>query len=250
MEPTWAGAARLRRGRMVFGGAIGSNAAHAHHSVQVIAALEGELLLAGPTGEPFACRAAVIPADVTHRILRGVPAGVMLLIDPATTAARRITELGGGPREWCEAGERWLRDLWAGDLQSGDPFAVAEALDGTLVGDDPVPESHPGLARVLAELPSLIENQTISLADAAKVAGLSESRLAHLFQERVGLPFRSYVLWLRLGRATELVAAGASITDAAHGAGFADGAHLSRVCRRMFGIAPTDFTRRIRWPTV
>jgi AraC-like DNA-binding protein len=53
-----------------------------------------------------------------------------------------------------------------------------------------------------------------------------------------------------LGRATELVAAGASITDAAHGAGFADGAHLSRVCRRMFGIAPTDFTRQIRWPTV
>lgn len=245
MEPTWAGTARLRRGRLVYGGAIGSNAAHAHHSVQVIAALEGELLLAGPTGEPFSCRAAVIPEDITHRILRGVPAGVMVLIDPATTAARRITEFDGGPEDWCEAGEQWV-----GRLAAGDPFAVAEALDSTLVGDDPIPESHPRLARVLAELPSMIDDRTIRLADAAQVAGLSESRLAHLFQDRVGLPFRSYVLWLRLGRATELVAAGASITDAAHGAGFADGAHLSRVCRRMFGIAPTDFTRRIRWPTV
>lgn len=250
MEPTWAGAARLRRGRLVYGGAIGSNSAHAHHSVQVIAALEGELLLAGPTGDPFTCRSAIIPADLTHRILRGVPAGVMVLIDPATTAARRITEFDGGPEEWCEAGERWLHSFLAGDLEAGDPYAVAEALDSMLVGDEPVPESHPRLARVLAELPSMIDHRTIRLADAALVAGLSESRLAHLFQERVGLPFRSYVLWLRLGRATELVAAGASITDAAHGAGFADGAHLTRVCRRMFGIAPTDFTRQIRWLTV
>lgn len=234
----------------MFGGVVGSNAAHAHHSVKVIAALTGELLLAGPTGEPFSCRTAVIPADITHRILRGVPAGVMVLIDPATTAARGISELGDRPEEWCEAGERWLHEFLAGELATGDPFAVADALDSLLVGDDAIPEPHPRLAKVLAELPSMIEDRTVRLADAARVAGLSESRLAHLLQERVGLSFRSYVLWLRLGRATELVAAGASITDAAHGAGFADGAHLTRVCRRTFGIAPTDFTRQIRWPTV
>jgi AraC-like DNA-binding protein len=245
MEPTWAGAARLRRGRLVYGGAIGPTVAHAHHSVQVIAALAGELVLSGPDGESFACRAAIIPADVAHGILRGVPAGVMLHLDPRTPAAQRIAELGGGPEEWCEAGERWV-----GDLRDRDPFAAAEAVDSLLVGDDSIPETHPRLAKVLAELPALIEDRTVGLADAAKLAGLSESRLAHLFQDRVGLPFRSYVLWLRLGRATELVAAGVSITDAAHGAGFADGAHLSRVCRRMFGIAPTDFTRQIRWPTV
>ncbi len=234
----------------MYGGAIGSNAAHAHHSVQVVAALEGELQLAGPTGDPFTCRAAVIPADVRHRILRGAPAGVMLHLDPRTPAGQRISPTGDDPREWCEAGEQWLGSLLAADHLTGDPFAVAEAVDSLLVGDESVPEAHPRLARVLAELPGMVEQRTVSLADAANVAGLSESRLAHLFHDRVGMPFRSYVLWLRLGRATELVAAGASITDAAHGAGFADGAHLSRVCRRMFGIAPSDFTRRMTWPTV
>jgi len=44
-------------------------------------------------------------------------------------------------------------------------------------------------------------------------------------------------LWLRLMRAVERFAAGASLTDAAHEAGFADSAHLSRTFRRMFGIA-------------
>ena len=37
-------------------------------------------------------------------------------------------------------------------------------------------------------------------------------------------------------RALELFVEGASLTDAAHGAGFADSAHLSRTFRRMFGI--------------
>lgn len=44
-------------------------------------------------------------------------------------------------------------------------------------------------------------------------------------------------LWLRLQRAVELFAAGTPLTEAAHAAGFADSAHLSRTFRRMFGIA-------------
>ena len=55
--------------------------------------------------------------------------------------------------------------------------------------------------------------------------------------EQTGLPFRTYLLWQRLTKAVELFAAGSTLTDAAHDAGFADSAHLSRTFRRMFGIA-------------
>jgi AraC-like DNA-binding protein len=34
-----------------------------------------------------------------------------------------------------------------------------------------------------------------------------------------------------------MYASGAALTEAAHGAGFADSAHLSRTFRRMFGIS-------------
>jgi AraC-like DNA-binding protein len=60
--------------------------------------------------------------------------------------------------------------------------------------------------------------------------------------EATGLPFRTYVVWLRLMRAVELYSAGSSLTDAAHGAGFSDSSHLSRTFRRMFGI-PADSLR-------
>jgi AraC-like DNA-binding protein len=77
----------------------------------------------------------------------------------------------------------------------------------------------------------------VSLADAAAHVGLSSGRARHLFVEQTGLPFRTYLLWLRLMRAVELFSSGSSLTDAAHGAGFSDSSHFSRTFRRMFGIA-------------
>jgi AraC family transcriptional regulator len=77
----------------------------------------------------------------------------------------------------------------------------------------------------------------VSLVDAAAHVGLSSGRARHLFVESTGLPFRTYLLWMRLNRAVELFAVGSTLTEAAHGAGFSDSSHLSRTFRRMFGIA-------------
>ena len=79
-----------------------------------------------------------------------------------------------------------------------------------------------------------------SLGEAAAAVGLSPGRFRHLFVAEAGLPYRGYALWLRLGRAVDVFAAGGSLTDAAHDAGFADSAHLSRTFRRMFGPAPSS----------
>lgn len=79
--------------------------------------------------------------------------------------------------------------------------------------------------------------RSLTLADAAAHVGLSNGRARHLFVEQTRLPFRTYVLWLRLMKAVEVYAKGESLTEAALASGFADSAHLSRTFRRMFGIA-------------
>lgn len=79
--------------------------------------------------------------------------------------------------------------------------------------------------------------EPVTLGEAAEAAGLSAGRMRHLFVEQTGLPFRTYLLWLRLTKAVEAYAGGASLTEAAHATGFSDSAHLSRTFRRMFGIA-------------
>ena len=100
-------------------------------------------------------------------------------------------------------------------------------------------EPDPRIRKVIAWAAAQIE-EPVGLSDAVAVSGLSASRLRHLFVEQTGLPFRTYLLWLRLTRAVERFAAGASLTEAAHDAGFSDSAHLSRTFRRMFGVAPAN----------
>ncbi|MBA8950842.1 helix-turn-helix transcriptional regulator [Actinomadura namibiensis] len=219
----WRGAATLRPGRLRYAGAIAPAAEHAHHAVQILVANAGELVLGDADGTRLACRSAVIPANVAHSIVRGVEDGVLVLLAPESAAARRLGRAGGDVASWTRA---------------------AAAPPG---GDAPPAPRHPALREAVRILPGLLRDGPVRLGAVARAVHLSEGRLAHLFTEEVGLPFRPYVRWLRLQRVIELVADGASLTDAAHEAGFADGAHLSRAARKIFGIAPSDFTRGVRW---
>jgi AraC-like DNA-binding protein len=66
----------------------------------------------------------------------------------------------------------------------------------------------------------------------------------HVFTESVGVPIRPYIRWLRLQRACGEMMKGATVTQAAHRAGFADAAHLSRTARRLMGTKPRDLIRQ------
>ncbi len=57
------------------------------------------------------------------------------------------------------------------------------------------------------------------------------------------MAFRPYLLWARVEAAVGAAMSGKSWTEAAQDWGFADSAHLSRTCRRMFGLAPTTLVR-------
>jgi AraC-like DNA-binding protein len=100
---------------------------------------------------------------------------------------------------------------------------------------------HPRVTRVLRYLraqPGVLGD--VSLPTLAGIAGLSESRLRHVFTESLGVALRPYILWLRVQRPCGELIGGASVTKAAHEAGFSDSAHLARTFRRMLGVTPTQ----------
>ncbi|MGO9134916.1 MAG: helix-turn-helix domain-containing protein, partial [Methylovirgula sp.] len=82
------------------------------------------------------------------------------------------------------------------------------------------------------------------VVNCARIADLSPSRFQHLFTQHAGVPFRRYRAWGRLRQAWMRIAQGATMTEAAHAAGFFDSAHLAREYRRTFGKAASNGIRR------
>lgn len=121
--------------------------------------------------------------------------------------------------------------------------AAAKRIVERLAGEVPaVATVDPRIATALDWMRTRLASP-MSLADVAAIVHLSPGRFRHLFVAQTGISFRAYLLWARVGTAMGTAMAGGSWTAAAQDSGFADSAHLSRTCRRMFGIAPSMLER-------
>lgn len=213
---------------------------HSHHAVQATFSLGGRFELR-TADHRIATDAAVAP-DVSH-IFEAEGLNAILFIEPESRAgraiARRLFEgavLVPIPREWATD---LVERLAVTYRNSGKDDAPLLALGRSLVArladtvDAELPDAR--VQKIIAYAAARLDNP-ITLAAAAKSVGLSPGRVRHLFVEQTGLPFRTYLLWLRIMKAVGLYAGGSSLTEAAHEAGFADSAHFSRTFRRMFGI--------------
>lgn len=233
-------------GSIWIGRAAAVNDVHAHHAVQVALALEGRFKFQSPAdGVWLDCAGAVIASNHPHAFDgRGAPLLAHVFVEPQSLPGRVLLERFQGPHGICLL-EGPLRDAAAGELSAGhggprkpaELITTARAVIRLLTDSEDAPA--PADPRILQALEYLRRHldEPVSLEKVAGVVNLSPSRFRHLFIKEVGLAFRPYVLWLRLGRAVEAFAAGESLTTAAYQAGFADSAHLSRTFRRMYGIA-------------
>lgn len=231
---------------MLYAGPVGPTAWHRHHAFQLVCSLERALVLRGrddAVGE--ATSVAAIPNDVDHKVESGCPSTILAYVDPETLWGRRLRRIvpaSARAHAWRTSG-RPLTDLT--ELEPPRTWPVAAAVRDQMIdrvtGEEvrPVP-LHPALLAARRWLASQLDGGDVSLGSAAAVAHLSESRLSHLLAEQLGLGWRPLVLWLRLQRAAAELGAGASLARAATAAGFADGAHLTRTFRRMFGLAPSE----------
>jgi AraC-like DNA-binding protein len=70
------------------------------------------------------------------------------------------------------------------------------------------------------------------------LTGLSRFALARQFRKSFGTSPHRYVTMRRLERAKRLIAAEASLADAAAASGFADQAHMTRQFKKAYGVSP------------
>lgn len=211
---------------------------HAHHALQMTQALAGSFLVERGGVETRCTAACLLPGEM-HRISSDGALLAHCFIEPGHRAlhALRREAVPALPAPLCEG----LTALWDGQALRGDVEALAQAwCDVWLPGFELAPSFD---ARVAKALQHWAQDRECTAAELAAHVALSPGRFAHLFREHTGLPMRRYLLWMRLLAVVDHLASGSNLTEAAHAAGFADLAHMSRVFHATFGVVPSTLTR-------
>ncbi|WP_246357626.1 helix-turn-helix transcriptional regulator [Pyxidicoccus fallax] len=229
--------------RVLYVGPLVASKRHAHHAAQIVMAPQGLDIEDGANGR-IHTRAAVIPPRMPHG--HGACAhGALLFLDGDDVASRRLSR-DAEPR--CET---WGRDTLDVSVPRHPTPELARALMASILSavdlEQPPEPRHPAARRMCGYLDG---SDPVNLASLSHEAGLSPRQMRHAFARDVGLPMRAYLRWRRLRRAIAEVEGGASLSDAAAAAGFADSAHLSRVFREQFGMTPTQGLSSITWRTL
>jgi AraC-like DNA-binding protein len=236
-DALWMGDTAIRPGIGVFRGLAGDNRMHRHWAHQMTIGLERPVNIVSASGV-IRAHVLFVLAGVAHQLMPGEV--LSLYIDPATDEARAMLPMLGKTKDIIEPPSflvSIVQQSFAGGALSDQSFECFRAR--LRLGALPLRDDR--LEMVLRTLQaSLEQEEVLSRRALATVADLSESRFSHWFREHTGMPVRSYRKWLRLVRGIEQVLAGGRLTDAAHGAGFADQAHFTRTFVETFGISPSN----------
>jgi AraC-like DNA-binding protein len=237
-------------GSMWVSRATGVAGSHAHHAMQITLAPEHPVRLRG-AGDPQWRRshASIVMPHAPHQFDGCGGDVVMVFVEPETAVGRALMARYGDSA-LADIVDDAVIDMARFVLHGLDDDASDEALvAGAKRIVDRLAGEIPAAAMVDPRIATVVEwmrgrlASPIALAEAAAVVHLSPGRFRHLFVAQTGISFRAYLLWARVGTAMVAAMGGASWTAAAQDAGFADSAHFSRTCRRMFGIAPSMLDR-------
>ena len=163
----------------------------------------------------------IFPPHPCYRAFHGIPAPGVLVLDRARFAELRadIVRAYEGRLTLAEAQRLFDRIVQA---------AVAQ-----------LPRTAPIDARLRRLHALLRDNPECSLSALARELQMSYTGASHYFARSVGLPLRSYQLWLKYFTAADLRFTGGTLTKIAHAAGFADSAHLSHMWQASYGLSPS-----------
>lgn len=249
MTDRFSGAAESRwyfwdGGFLAVGRSAGVVPPHSHHAIQMVACVEGTVALKTEKEDWQRYEAVAVRSDVAHSFDGAGFLGAMLLVDPDSREGRwlqgslkedltlmlpsRIAETKGVLRKF------WEEPPDASGTSQVVDFVVRQFGTGMM----PAYSLDDRVKKVIDHIREM-DVRVVSLEDVAGKVFLSPSRFAHLFSDEIGIPFRRYLLWRRLTRAMVLVSRGATLSRAAHAAGFSDSAHFTRTFVQMFGIPPS-----------
>lgn len=230
----------------------GRSAAHAHHAMHILVALDGELRVrAGEGGRWLSTPGVVTAPDVLHSIDATAREVLLVFLDPESDAGAALRAVQTGPWRLVDDRERAQLVAAGADARAimregGIEWSRRAAAVLGARTSAPRARVHPRVRSLIRHLRAASPGADTSLATLAAAVRLSPGRLMHVFTESIGVPLRPYLQWLKLQRAAAAISAGLPLGVAAQVAGFADSAHMSRTFRRTLGVPPSALRPPVR----
>jgi methylphosphotriester-DNA--protein-cysteine methyltransferase/quercetin dioxygenase-like cupin family protein len=202
-------------------------------------------------------QAAWIPAGLEHQaVMNPDVKTVAVMFDPALVAApgdrARILAVSPLIREMMIYALRWQIDRGRGaaeDEKVSDSFfhtlanLVAEALDHEAPLSLPTSD-HPIVAAAMTYTKANLDSA--SADECSRAVSVSERTMRRLFQDKLGLSWRTYLLHARMLRAMALLAApGQSVQDTASAVGFDSLSSFTRAFAQFCGETPSAYRKRV-----
>lgn len=220
-QDSWQGTLWLAPDFAILHGAAGATDSHAHYAHQLMLS----------TGAPFTAELDGIVHTARHLLIESLrPHAIVAAPAFMLTIYAEPQRLSGAA-------------LLAAANSAGAP--KLDSLAAALQAQPREQLADARVQRALDRVDALLSGK-VSAAAVAEAAHLSLSQLERLFSAQLGLPVRRLVLWRRLRLAIRFILLGGTLTDAAHGAGFADAAHFSRTMRSLFGVRADRSLRQLQ----
>lgn len=219
---------------------------HAHQAIQLVVASAGNHGVRGSDSAPWSTYSiAAIASKQLHSLdVTASDYGAVIFVEPETREGRAITQrcTGGGITEVGTSALREISDImfdaWLNERKD-EAVANTRRLVTTLADGVERPDvTDPRIVSAIFYINQHLD-RAITLDEVASYACLSPSRFRHVFAEQTGMGLRPYILWRRFLLVWDLLMKGGTLSEAAHAAGFADAAHLSRTSVKAFGFAPS-----------
>jgi AraC-like DNA-binding protein/quercetin dioxygenase-like cupin family protein len=143
-----------------------------------------------------------------------------------------------------------VRQLFAVEVEGGSdtmrPEELLLALAARAGGYRPC--SRCGGSPAIAVVKEAIDDSPASrrtLAELARMGGISRFQLLRGFVRVAGMPPHAYLVQRRIDLVRRLIRSGASLAEAATASGFADQSHMTRTFVRKYGLSPGAYAKAL-----
>jgi len=229
----------LQTGLVIIYGSSVDAASHNHHAIQLVWSNTDSVC---QLNDIDSSGVLIIGSDEEHKLK--LSEGWILLIEPQSDLGHVLTGM------LLDKPYKKVSTLLSltNSVKQGDDFTqlLAPLLRELKLKQSDLLSNHNAvkdkrIQQLLTELEGCLAGYCLKptnwrAAEISHQLALSESRFLHLFSQEMGISWRPFLLWRRMICAIQALINNHSATEAAHLAGFADSAHLSRTFRRTCGM--------------